>query len=52
VITVFSAPDYCMGENDGAVLMSDNGKFDVRTFSEAPDQPFIVEGNQDAFSLC
>jgi serine/threonine-protein phosphatase 2B catalytic subunit len=33
-ITVFSAPNYCASDNDAAVMISEEDKVDVRTFTE------------------
>ena len=51
VITVFSAPDYCTGGNEAAVLISEGEKVDVRTFSVRKDKPYILHDRQDAFSF-
>ena len=51
VITVFSAPDYCSGGNEAAVLISEGEKVDVRTFSVRKDKPYILTDRQDAFSF-
>lgn len=51
VITVFSAPDYCSGGNEAAVLISEGEKVDVRTFSVRKDKPYILHDRQDAFSF-
>ena len=51
VITVFSAPDYCSGANEAAVLISEGEKVDVRTFTVRKDKPFILHDRQDAFSF-
>ena len=43
VITVFSAPNYCgIHGNEGAVLITKGSDFDVKTFTENNNQPFLI----------
>jgi serine/threonine-protein phosphatase 2B catalytic subunit len=50
-ITVFSAPNYCASGNDAAVMISEEDKVDVRTFTERQDKPFVLPERADAFSV-
>ena len=50
-ITVFSAPNYCASDNEAAVMISEEDKVDVRTFTERQDKPYVLPEHVDAFSV-
>ena len=50
-ITVFSAPNYCASDNEAAVMISEEDKVDVRTFTERQDKPYVLPERVDAFSV-
>lgn len=40
VVTIFSAPNYGDAGNMGAVLLLDNGKFNIKQFVEVKSKPY------------
>jgi len=40
VITLFSAPNYENAGNKGAVLVLENGKFNIKQYMETKDKPY------------
>jgi serine/threonine-protein phosphatase 2B catalytic subunit len=40
VVTIFSAPNYSDSGNKGAVLVLENGKFNIKQYQEVKDKPY------------